>query len=149
MAFFAVAGLQAQASTLRSGGQRALGLPDAGPDPTDAVATLEAFRARRRELVPERRLVLAVFMAALDDLRRYPVTAKPYAAAWRWLMSNDERWPLAFRPMCDVLELDAGAVRARLRATLARRPPILVERTRRTYRAARGRPPMLLCRAAS
>jgi len=107
----------------------------------------EAFRARRREIVPERRLLLAVFIATLDDLRRYPVTAQPYAAAWRWIMSEEERWPLAFRPVCDVLELDAEAVRARLRATVARRPPMPRTQALRLYRARRGRPPVLLCRA--
>jgi len=122
-------------------------LPESGPDPTDAATLREAFRARRREVVPERRLLLAVFTATLEDLRRYPVTAKPYATAWRWLMSNDERWPLAFRPVCDVLELDADAVRERLRATVARRPPMPRERALRLYRARRGRPPALLCRA--
>lgn len=130
-----------------SGGRRRFGLPESGPDPTDAVAMLDPFRARRREVVPERRLLLAVFTASLEDLRRYPVTARDYATAWRWLMSEDERWPLAFRPMCDVLELDADAVRARLRATVARRPPTPPARALRTFRARRGRPPMLLCRA--
>jgi len=130
-----------------SGGQRRLALPESGPDPTDAVALLEPFRARRREIVPERRLLLAVFTATLEDLRRYPVTAKPYATAWRWIMSDEERWPFAFRPVCEVLELDADAVRARLRATVARRPPLPPARTLRLYRARRGRPPVLLCRA--
>jgi len=130
-----------------SGGRRRLGLPESGPDPTDAVAVLEPFRARRREVVPERRLLLAVFTASLEDLRRYPVTARDYATAWRWLMSEDECWPLAFRPVCDVLELDADAVRARLLATGALRPPMLPVRAQRTFPARRGRPPMLLCRA--
>jgi hypothetical protein len=143
VAFFSGAGTRVQVS----GGQRRLALPDSGPDPTDAVATLEPFRARRREVVPERRLLLAVFTASLEDLRRYPVTAKDYATAWRWLMSDDVRWPLAFRPMCEALDLDADAVRARLRATLALRPPMPAVRALRTYRARRGRPPMLLCRA--
>ena len=137
-----------QAAALRSGGRSRLGLPEAGPDPTDAVAMLDAFRARRRELVPERRLILAVFTAVLDDLRRYPATTKYYATAWRWLMSDEERWPLAFRPVCDVLALDADAVRARLRATLACQPPLPSAKGFRVYGAIRGRPPVLLCRAS-
>jgi hypothetical protein len=100
---------------LRSGGQRKLALPDPGPDPTDAAdALLAAFRARRRELSGERRLLVAVFMTALDDLRRYPRCSKWHAAAWRWLMSDDEEWPLAFRPACSTLDLDADAVRTRV-----------------------------------
>jgi hypothetical protein len=146
VAFFPGAGTRVQIS----GGPPRLALPDSGPDPTDAAVAREPFRARRREVMPERRLVLAVFTATLEDLARRPPDAKDYATAWRWLMSNDERWPLAFRPVCDVLELDADAVRARLRATIARRAPVLPVppvRELRAYRAPRDRPPVLLCRA--
>lgn len=143
MPFFAVVGLRTQAHALRSGGQRKLALPDTGADPTDGEATYRAFRARVRELSGERRLVLAVVMRALEDLRHGPVTSKFYAAAFRWLLSDDESWPLAFRPACAMLELDPGAVRARLRATVAAEPPVVVERPRG------GRPPVRLYRAAS
>jgi len=119
VAFFAVSGVRWQGDALRSGGQRRIGLPESGPDPTDAGAMLEAFRARRRELSGERRLVLAVVMAALDDLRRYPRETKPYLMALRWIMNDDESWPLAFRSTCAVLDLDAGAVRARVLEALA------------------------------
>ena len=108
-----------QGAALRSGGQRKIALPEAGPDPTDAAAALEAFRARRRELSGERRLLLAVFMATLDDLRRYSRGSKQYAAAVRWVLNEDDRWPYAFRPACAELGLDADAVRTRVRATLA------------------------------
>jgi hypothetical protein len=121
VAFFAVSGLRVQGDALRSGGQRRIALPDAGPDPTDAAAPLAAFLARRRELPGERRLVLAVFMASLDDLRRYPRESKQYAAAVRWLADDDERWPLAFRPACATLELDPEAVRKRVLAGVATR----------------------------
>jgi len=112
--FFAVPGLRVQGDALRSGGQRKLALPDCGPDPTDADALLAAMRARRRELSGERRLVSAVVMASLEDLRRYPRKSKPYAAAWAWFMSDDESWPLAFRSACTTLDLDPEAVRAQL-----------------------------------
>jgi hypothetical protein len=56
-------------------------------------------------------LVLAVFIGALDDLRRYPRTARQYAEAYRWVVSEDDRWPLAFRSACTTLDLDPGAVR--------------------------------------
>jgi hypothetical protein len=115
--------MRVQSDALRSGGQRKIALPEGGPDPTDAEARLAAFLARRRELAGERRLVLAVFMAVLDDLRRYPPAARPYAEAYRWVVSEDECWPLAFLPACATLELDAGAVRKRVLALY--RPPIL------------------------
>jgi len=119
VAFFAFRGLRAQGAALRSGGQRRLALPDSGPDPTDADALFEEFRARRRELSGERRLVLAVFMGALIDLHRYPRTSKPYAMAWQWLRNDAEDWPLAFRPACATLDLDPAAVRKRVCAALA------------------------------
>lgn len=122
MAFFAVSGVRTQGDALRSGGQRRIGLPESGPDPTDAGALLEAFRARRRELSGERRLVLAIVMSALDDLRRYriPGTRRtPRTDALAWLADDDERWPLSFRSCCATLELDPEAVRARVRTAFA------------------------------
>lgn len=111
MPFFAVSGLRVQGDALRSGGQRKLALPDPGPDPTEADAMLAAFRARRREVSGTRRLVVAVFMTALEDLRRYPRRSKPHAAAWRWFLNDDDAWPYSFRALCTTLELDAAAVR--------------------------------------
>jgi len=108
----------AQADIFRSGGTRKLSLPESGTDPTDADAMLAAFRARRRELSGARRLFLAVFMTALEDLRRYPRGAVPHTAALRWLMSDDDRWPLAFRTLCTTLDLDAETVRARVLAAV-------------------------------
>jgi hypothetical protein len=119
VAFFAVSGMRVQGDALRSGGQRKLGLPDTLPDPTDGDALYAAFRARRRELSGERRLFLAVVMAALEDLRRYPSGTKPHAAAVRWFLSDDECWPLAFRAACTTLELDPEAVRKRVLAGVA------------------------------
>jgi hypothetical protein len=124
--FFAVSGLRVQAGALRSGGQRRIALPESGPDPTDAAAALPAFLARRRELSGPRRLVLAVFMATLDDLRRYPCTTKPYHEAYAWVGSDDEAWPFAFVPACEILGLDPGAVRARVCA--AYRAPVTLHR---------------------
>ena len=119
MPLFAIPGLRVQAAALRSGGKRTFALPDPGPDATEAEALLEEFRARRRELSGERRLFLAVFMGVLLDLHRYPRGTRPYALAWQWIMDDREDWPLAFRPACAVLDLDAGAVRQRVCAALA------------------------------
>ncbi len=123
MAFFAIPGLRTDGAALRSGGQRRIALPESGPDPTDAEARLVAFLARRRELSGERRLVLAVFIGAVDDLARYPRSAREYAEAYRWVVSEDESWPLAFRAACATLDLDTDAVRKRMLALY--RPPIL------------------------
>ena len=110
-----------QGAALRSGGQRKLALPESGPDPTDTDTALAAFLARRRELSGERRLLLAVFETALIDLRRYPSCHKEHAKAAAWLVSDDEEWPLAFRPACAELGLDPSAVRACVLATVAAR----------------------------
>jgi hypothetical protein len=144
---FAVSGLCAQAAVFRSGGQRKIALPESGPDPTDAEARLAAFLARRRELSGERRLVLAVFMATLDDLGRYPRSARQYAEAYRWVVSDDECWPLAFRSACTTLDLDPGAVRKHVLAVY--RAPIPPGpnsvRPTRGIGVRRRRPPMLVC----
>jgi hypothetical protein len=136
-----------QGAALRSGGQRKIGLPEAGPDPTDADASRAAFLARRRELSGERRLVLAVFMATLDDLGRYPRSARQYAEAYRWVVSEDERWPLAFVPACVTLDLDPGAVRKHVLAVY--RAPIPPGpgsvRPTRGIGVRRRRPAMLVC----
>jgi hypothetical protein len=109
-----------------------------------------AFLARRRELSGERRLVLAVFIGALDDLSRHPRSARPYAEAYRWVVSDDECWPLAFLPACATLELDAGAVRKRMLALY--QAPILPGpnsvRPARGIGVRRGRAPALVCGAA-
>src|SRR5262249_61560691 len=52
-------------------------------------------------------------MGVLLDLHRYPRGTRPYAMAWQWIMDDREDWPLAFRPACAVLDLDAGTVRRR------------------------------------
>jgi hypothetical protein len=147
VAFFAIPGLRTDGAVFRSGGQRKLALPEGGPDPTDAEARLVAFLARRRELAGERRLVLAVFQTSLDDLARYPRSARQYAEAYRWLTSDDECWPLAFVPACTTLDLDPGAVRKHVLAVYW--PPILPGpgsvRPTRGVGVRRGRPPMLVC----
>ena len=102
---------------MRSGGQRRIALPESGPDPTDTFGALAAFLARRREISGPRRLLLAVFMAVLDDLRRYPFTSREYREAYAWVGSTDEVWPYAFVPVCETLGLDPSAVRRRVRAT--------------------------------
>ena len=146
MPFFAVSGLRVQGDALRSGGQRRIALPESGPDPTDADAVLAAFLARRRELSGERRLVLAVIMTALDDLRRYPRGSKLHTDASRWLLSNEARWPMAFRPCCETLDLDASAVRHRVLEALAGRVALGTVATR--GHVYRGRAPAYLCSVA-
>jgi hypothetical protein len=94
--------------------------------------------------------VLAVFMATLDDLGRWPRSARQYAEAYRWVVSEDECWPLAFRSACTTLDLDPGAVRKHVLAVY--RPPMLPGpnsvRPTRGIGVRRGRRPALVCGAA-
>jgi len=46
--------------------------------------------------------------------------------AWRaraWLLSDEQQWPLAFLPICDVLGLDASRIRARAFGATPALPP--------------------------
>jgi hypothetical protein len=106
----AVAGLRTAA--LRDGGQRRFHAltATAAVDPTDGDV---GRAARTRPLSPDARLRGAVLVQALLDLRRAPPTTRRYTEARRWLEDDDEHWPLAFVPCCDVLGLEPTAVRAR------------------------------------
>ena len=71
----------------------------------------------------ERRLMLAV----LEDALRTVLSARVGRScdAWvreelRWFMSEDRSHPFAFEVICDVLDLDASWLRARLRANTRR-----------------------------
>ena len=71
----------------------------------------------------ERRLMLAV----LEDALRTVLSARVGRScdAWvreemRWFMSEDRSHPFAFEVICDVLDLDASWLRARLRGDTRR-----------------------------
>jgi hypothetical protein len=117
VAFLAVAGLRTAA--LRDGGQRRFHAitATAAVDPTDGDVARATIT---RPLSPAARLRGAVLIQALMDLRRFPPTTRRYVEARRWLEDDDERWPLAFVPCCDVLGLEPTALRAR---ALARPAP--------------------------
>jgi hypothetical protein len=122
MSFFATPGgvAQARGSRVRRG-------RGAGPspvfelDPTDAATARALYGARA--LSPEVRLRMAVLAFAIFDVRRYRPhgnahALKLYRTARAWLESDAHTWPLDFVPVCDVLGLDPGAVRARVLGTL-------------------------------
>ena len=61
-------------------------------------------------------------------------------------MSNDARWPMAFRACCETLDLDAGAVRHRVLEALAGRVALGTVATR--GHVYRGRTALAVCRVA-
>lgn len=76
--------------------------------------------------MPERRLMLAVLADAVQCVRKYKAATRPseralFNDARRWLMARDterdrrdDRIQLTFEYVCEVLGLDADAVRSRL-----------------------------------
>lgn len=80
----------------------------------DAVVPAQGMMANVD--TPEKRLMSAVLEDALDVCYRPDTerTGPRQAEAWEWIWSDDPRWPFSFRCICDVLGLDAGAVRGRL-----------------------------------
>ena len=85
------------------------------------------------KLVPERRLMIAVLHDAIRCVEQYRCVTSPWNRRLsdevaHWLLADKSDWPYSFENICAVLELDANAVRHRLRCT-SERPPILVSRT--------------------
>jgi len=69
---------------------------------------------------PERGLMMAVLADAVRCIEKYRSTKTPHAEqefyeAQGWLLADEPSWPYSFEHICDVLKLDADAVRQRLR----------------------------------
>jgi hypothetical protein len=75
-------------------------------DPTDA----ELARPPRRWKAEER-LCGAILAQAVCDLQRFPPTARLVQETRAWIEDDDQTWPMAFRPICDILGLDPDCVR--------------------------------------
>jgi hypothetical protein len=78
--------------------------------------------ARNRQLTPERRLMIAVLDDAIHCVMKYRFATdglgrRLFEEEIQWLLSEDTRWPYSFECICEMLDLDAGAVRAGLRLT--------------------------------
>ena len=78
-----------------------------------------APRRRTNAYAPEMRLVLALFDDAIRSAARNPDACKRRERhdcldARAWMLNNDREWPFAFANVCDLLGLDADAVRQRV-----------------------------------
>src|SRR5512140_1705085 len=81
---------------------------------------------RPRKLAPEQRLMMAVLGAAVrcierDRSPRDSRGRRRFEEAKQWLLAAEPDWPYSFERICAVLDLDANAVRQRLRLDLG--PP--------------------------
>lgn len=78
-------------------------------------------RAGERHMEPQKRLMLAVLQAAVDDLQgwacrlagegRGPADRRAYEQANAYVASTDRRWPFSFENVCEAIGLDASSLR--------------------------------------
>jgi hypothetical protein len=101
----------------------------------EALIILPAQLATSPEWLPEQRLMAAVLEEAFRCLHgkalidggaetgevRRRRRLVPQQAAALWFVSPDTSWPFSFENICAALELDAGALRQRLRVAAPRR----------------------------
>lgn len=72
--------------------------------------------ARKRDLEPEKRLLLAILDNGIRAYRQHMLTnSRRFFEAERWLFSDSEAGPFSFEYICDVLGLSAAWLRETLR----------------------------------
>jgi hypothetical protein len=81
------------------------------------------------KVCPERKLAVAVFSQAANDLRKFRHARSGagyslYADARNWITSNDRKWPYSFLNLCGVLHLAADAIRAELLGSTSGHPSL-------------------------
>ena len=86
------------------------------------------------KICPERKLALAVFSQAANDLWKFRHARRGagyslYADARNWITSNDRKWPYSFLNLCDVLNLAADAIRAELLGSTSGHPSLNISAT--------------------
>jgi hypothetical protein len=96
------------------------------PPAAATVLPSQLAHAHWRQCTPEMRLVAAVLEDALLLVTRQAGVRrgrrrKDFLDAWNWLWNERRDWPFAFQNVCDLLALDASAVRRRVQRVLAAR----------------------------
>jgi hypothetical protein len=108
--------------------------------PLDDIVLPSQYFQRRRGQTPEERLIIAVLHEALDcvEKHRFATDAdgrRLFHEAQQWFTANETAWPTySFECICELLDLDANAVRQRLR--LVREDPLSPRATPPAYRRA-------------
>ena len=74
---------------------------------------------KTRYVSPERALVLAVVWQAVIDLQKYRFAARRrqqrlYMEAYRWVASDDRKWPYSFRNVAEMLDVAPERLRTQL-----------------------------------
>jgi|SRR5215470_7840527 len=74
---------------------------------------------KTRYVSPERALVLSVVWQAVIDLQKYRFASRRrqqrlYMEAYRWVASDDRKWPYAFRNIAEMLDVAPERLRAQL-----------------------------------
>ena len=85
----------------------------------DTALPSQHFEPRRTQ-APEQRLMIAVLHDALDCIEKYRFVksrrgSRYFREAQRWFLAHEPDWPYSFESICGILDLDADAVRQRLR----------------------------------
>ncbi len=96
-------------------------LAEISPDITQPLLILPAQFFNSPDIsTPERGLMRAVLGDALRCIEKYRFqkderAVQEFDEAQNWLYADEPDWPYSFEHICDVLALDANAVRERLR----------------------------------
>ena len=93
--------------------------PTAAAHPLDPIAVLAVriSHASTAHLLPEVSLVAAILEDAVNCIQknvyaRHGRGRKDFLEAYRWVFGSEHDWPFAFENVCDILGLNAAAVRA-------------------------------------
>ena len=81
----------------------------------DSLLPSQYFPPRHKR-TPEHRLMIAVFYEALHCLERHRFDTnlegrRLFREAQDWFLADERDWPYSFECICEVLDLDADAVR--------------------------------------
>ncbi|MEO8603449.1 MAG: hypothetical protein ABI629_12805 [bacterium] len=113
-------------------------------------------------LAPERRLMMAILADVIRCIEKYRSHTdargrRMFVQAKQWLVAEEPSWPYSFQHICDLLDLEANAVRYRLlwapRPAVAEPPEVAAvasaRNRRRKHTATRNRVPAAASARAS
>jgi hypothetical protein len=100
-----------------------------------AVILPSQYFVRRGRSAPERRLMVAVLQDAIECIERHRCAKdrrrqRLFDEVRQWLLSEQTDWLYSFARICEVLDLDANAVRHQLRVVPGP-PPVPTSREMR------------------
>jgi len=106
------------------------GVPSSLTQP-DIILPSQHFGPRRKQ-APEQRLMIAVVQDAINCIEKYRFATdhrgrRLFDEVMQWLGAKETGWPYSFEFICEVLGLNANAVRHRL-GVAQEQQPVLVRR---------------------